>query len=346
MGISVGVVGASGYAGGELLRLLAGHPDLSVEVVAAGRQAGRLLGEIHPHLGAIGELELASADSADLGGCGLVFLAVPHGESAAIVDTLRPDAAVVDLGADFRLADDEDWSRWYGGDRAGSWTYGLSELPGAREGITASRRIANPGCYATAITLAFAPLIAAGLLAEPAAPVLSVVAASGVSGAGRSPSERLLAAEVMGDLSIYKAGRAHQHIPEIEQTLGGLGAGRPRISMTPILAPMPRGILAVCSATVAAGVEHSQVRHVMTTAYDGEPFVRMLPDGQWPRTSSVLGSNSAVLQVVAEPEAARVVVAVAIDNLGKGAAGQAIQNANLMLGLGETTGLPALGVAP
>lgn len=346
MGVTAAVVGASGYAGGELLRLLAVHPQLTVEVAVANTKAGGLVTDVHPGLGSYAGLRLSSADEADLSRVQVVFLALPHGQSAAVAGGLPDEVRVVDLGADFRLADARRWERFYGGAHAGSWVYGLPELPEARPAIERAGRVANPGCYATAITLGLAPLVAAGLIDLDASPVLSVVAASGVSGAGRSASERLLGAETMGDLTAYKAGGAHQHIPEIEQTLQGLTDRPLQLSFTPVLAPMPRGILAVCSAQAASGGDTVAARAAVASAYDGEAFVRLLPEGAWPHTAAVLGSNSAHLQVVAEPDTGRLVAIVAIDNLGKGAAGQAVQNANLMLGFDERLGLPIDGVAP
>jgi N-acetyl-gamma-glutamyl-phosphate reductase len=352
MGISVAVVGASGYAGGELLRLLSGHPEFRVTTAVAQRLAGRSVGDVHPQLASLADVPLRALAEADLDSADLVFLALPHGTSATVASTIGEGGSrVVDLGADFRLAAAADWSRWYSGGHAGVWTYGLPELPGARPAIRDSTRVANPGCYATAITLALAPLMAAGLFDEGVSGTvtLSVVAASGVSGAGRSPTERLLGAETMSDLSVYKTGRAHQHIPEIEQALRSAmttNSAAPVVSMTPMLAPMPRGILAVCSGAAAPGVDTGSVTEVLRASYDDEPFVTVLPEGQTPRTSAVIGSNSVALQAFVEPDTDLVVVISAIDNLGKGAAGQAIQNANLMFGLDEAVGLPRDGVAP
>ncbi|MDP9417361.1 MAG: N-acetyl-gamma-glutamyl-phosphate reductase, partial [Actinomycetota bacterium] len=255
-----------------------------------------------------------------------------------------PDATlVVDLGADHRLVDPAAWQRWYGGTHAGSWTYGLPELPGGREQIRGSRRIANPGCYPTAVALALAPLLAAGLV-EPADVV--VVAASGTSGAGRKAATNLLGSEVMGSLSSYKAGGTHQHTPEMEQSLSRAAGVPVTLSFTPVLAPMPRGILATCTAKLAPRATTASLREALAAAYDPEPFVQLLDEGEWPRTAATLGSNSVHLQVAADERAGRAVVSASIDNLGKGAAGQALQNVNLALGLPETAGLPIAGVAP
>ena len=346
MGIRAAVVGASGYAGGELLRLLIRHPDLEVGPLSAAANAGRALGELHPHLVSLADRPLLSltgepgdpALQADV-----VFVSLPHGASAAVVANVPDGAKIVDLGADFRLADAGEWELFYGGRHAGTWTYGLPELPGRRPDIAAAQRVANPGCYPTATILALAPLLGAKLV-EPGDVV--VVASSGTSGAGRAVKPHLLGTEVMGDLSPYKVGGTHQHIPEIVQSLSAAAGQRVAMSFTPILAPMPRGILATCTARLSGDVDEEQLRHVLTTAYDDEPFVTILPAGQWPHTAATLGSNSCHLQVAADRVARRAIVVAAIDNLGKGAAGQALQNANLMLGLPETAGLPVDGVAP
>ena len=342
MGMTASVVGASGYGGGELLRLLAGHDQISVGAVTAASNAGKRLGEVHPHLVTLADLELVADDNPSVADADVVFLALPHGESARVVASLPADVAVVDLGADFRLGSAEDWTRWYGGDHAGQWPYGLPELPGARARLAGAKRVANPGCYATAISLAYAPLLAAGLAGPED---LVTVAASGTSGAGRAAKPHLLGTEVMGDLSPYKVG-AHQHLPEIRQALAAVAGERVTLSFTPVLAPMPRGILATCTARLVGGASVSAVRDAMSSAYADEPFVHVLPAGIWPHTAATLGSNSCHLSVDVDEDAGRIIVTAALDNLGKGAAGQAVQNANVVLGLPETTGLPVNGVAP
>ncbi len=346
MGIRVAVAGASGYAGGELLRLLAGHPDLEIGAVTAGTSAGKPITSIHPNLTghpAFDGRDFLPTDASTLGGAELIFMALPHGESAALAQEL-PGARIVDLSADFRLADADAWDRFYGVPYAGRWAYGLPELPGARNAIKAARTVAAPGCYATASILALAPLLAAGL-ADPGDIV--IVAASGTSGAGRSPRPDLLASEVMGSMSAYKVGGTHRHTPEIEQALGELTHHDVTISLTPVLAPMPRGILATCTARLAPGAgDDAALRGAFEDAYAGGPFVHVLPAGQWPSSGALSGSNGAHLQVTADAHAGRAVVISAIDNLGKGAAGQAVQIANLMLGLPETAGLTSHGVAP
>ena len=331
MGIRVGVAGASGYAGGELLRLIAGHPELDLVAATAHTQVGTSIAAVHPQLAGL-DVTLGATDATTLGDADLVFLALPHGQSAALAAGLPAGVKIVDLGADFRLTDAAAWARYYAGPHAGTWTYGLPELPGQREAIATSDRVANTGCYAAAITLALAPLIAAGV-AEPADVV--VVASSGTSGAGRSAKVNLLASEVMGDLTPYKVG-AHQHVPEIKQATGATS-----LSLTPVLAPMPRGILATVTALGGKGG-----RGVLERAYQDEAFVRVLPEGMWPHTGATAGSNACHLQVTEDADSGRIIVVSALDNLGKGAAGQAVQCANIMLGLPETAGLSRYGVAP
>ena len=340
--ITASVAGASGYAGGELLRLLIGHPEFEVVAAAAGTRAGERLGAVHPNLVSLADLVLSDTDPASLA-ADVVFLALPHGESAALVAQLPAGTVVVDLGADFRLLDADAWSTYYGGSHAGSWVYGLPELLGQRLAVAGSTRVANPGCYATAVALALAPVLAAGLAENDD---IVVVAASGTSGAGRKASDALLASQVMGSMTSYKTGGVHQHTPEMEQSLSA-AAGHPvTLSFTPLLAPMPRGIIATCTAKAVSGVTAESVRAALVAAYADEPFVTVLPEGTWPQTSSVAGTNSVHLQAAFDEHAGRVVVVSALDNLGKGAASQAVQNANLMLGLDESAGLSRDGIAP
>jgi N-acetyl-gamma-glutamyl-phosphate reductase len=343
MGLTVSLAGGSGYAGGELLRLLLGHPGLEIGAIGAGSNAGQPVTALHPSLLPLAGRVFSATDPATLAEADLVFLALPHGESAAIVARLPADTKVVDLGADFRLADAAAWATYYGGAHAGTWTYGLPELPGARALIAASTRVANPGCYATSVVLGLAPLLAAGLVRPED---IVVVGASGTSGAGRKAGDALLASTVAGAVSAYKAGGVHQHTPEMEQVLSGAAGARVTLSFTPLLAPMPRGILSTCTARLAGGATTSDLRGALAQAYHDEPFVHLIDEGVWPTTKATAGSNAAVLQAAADDHAGRAVVTVAIDNLGKGAAGQALQNANLMLGLPETAGLGAVGIAP
>ena len=339
---TVGVTGATGYAGGEVCRLLAGHPDLALAGVHANSSAGRRLGELQPHLLPYADLEVRPSAAAELAGYDVVVLALPHGESAAIAAQLPEDTLVIDCGADHRLNDPAAWARFYGSAHAGSWPYGLPELPGQREQLAGARRIAVPGCYPTSVTLALAPALAAGLVE----PDVVVVAATGTSGAGKSAKPHLIGSEVMGSVSAYGVGGVHRHTPEMVQNLAQAAGGPVGVSFTPMLVPMSRGILATCSAPLAPGVDADAARAAYGKAYADEPFVHLLPEGQWPTTAQVLGANTVALQVAVDADAGRLVVIAAVDNLTKGTGGAAVQCANLALGLPETTGLPLVGVAP
>ncbi len=336
------IAGASGYAGGELLRLLLGHPTIGIGTLTAGSSAGTRLGAHQPHLPELADRITEETTPEALSGHDVVFLALPHGQSAALAARLGEDTLIVDCGADFRLTDPADWTHFYGGEHAGTWPYGLPELPGQRELLRSARRIAVAGCYPTSVTLALFPAFAAGLVE----PDVVVVAASGTSGAGRSLKPNLLGSEVMGSVSAYGVGGVHRHTPEMEQNLSAV-AGRPvRVSFTPTLAPMSRGILATCSAPAAPGLTAAALREAYETAVKDEPFLRLLPEGVWPATAMTIGANTAALQVTLDERAGRVVAVAAIDNLTKGTAGGAIQSANLALGLPEELGLPLNGVAP
>jgi N-acetyl-gamma-glutamyl-phosphate reductase len=339
---TVGVTGATGYAGGEVCRLLAGHPSLRLAGVHANSSAGRRLGELQPHLTPFADLEVQPSDAGSLAGYDVVVLALPHGESAAIASQLSDDTLVIDCGADHRLTDPSAWARWYGGEHAGSWPYGLPELPGQREKLAGATRIAVPGCYPTSVTLAMAPALAAGIVE----PEVVVVAASGTSGAGKSAKPNLLGSEVMGSVSAYGVGGVHRHTPEMIQNLSQAAGHEVSVSFTPTLVPMSRGILATCSAKLTPGTDAQAARAAYEKAYADEPFVHLLPEGQWPTTAQVLGANTVALQLAVDPDAGRLVVVAAVDNLTKGTAGGALQCANLALGLPETTGLPVVGVAP
>jgi N-acetyl-gamma-glutamyl-phosphate reductase len=337
MGARVAIAGASGYAGGELLRLVTGHPELEISAVTAQSSVGRPVGEVHPNLRSVADLVFGETSASTLGSADVVFIALPHGASADLAAQLPASAKAVDLGSDHRLVDAEAYARYYSGAHHEAWTYGLPELPGQRELIAASNRVANTGCHAVAAILAIAPLIAEGV-AEPDDVV--VTSASGTSGAGKAAAAHLLGSEVMGDLTAYKVG-AHRHVPEIKQA-----SGAHALTMTPVLAPMPRGILSSVALRPARAVTPADVRSVLAQAYQSEPFVHVLPPGQQPRTAMTAASNSAHLQADIDLDSGRIIVTCAIDNLGKGAAGQALQIANIMLGLPETAGLTIDGVAP
>lgn len=333
------VIGASGYAGGELLRLLAIHPHFEVTVVSAHSNAGEPVTSVHPQLQSYAGRNFVTAESIDFSVIELVFLALPHGESAALISKIPADVKIVDLGADYRLEDPAQWKKYYGGKHAGSWVYGLPELVGQREVIKKESKVANPGCYATSISLGIAPAISVIDSSD-----IVVVAASGTTGAGRSAKINLIGSEVMSSLTSYKFGGVHQHTPEIEQALSTLAQKEAKISFTPILAPMPRGILSTITAKLITSLNTQQVHQLYEKHYANDFFVDLLPLGQMPKTSAVIGSNKVQMQVAVDEHSNRLVVSVAIDNLGKGAAGQAIQNANLICGYSDITGLALDGI--
>ncbi|MEV5731432.1 N-acetyl-gamma-glutamyl-phosphate reductase [Streptomyces pharetrae] len=342
MTVRAAVAGASGYAGGELLRLLLAHPEVEIGALTGNSNAGQRLGALQPHLLPLPDRVLQETTADVLAGHDVVFLALPHGQSAAVAEQLGPDVLVVDMGADFRLRNAADWERFYGSPHAGTWPYGLPELPGSRSALEGSKRVAVPGCYPTAVSLALFPAYTAGLAEAEAV----IVAASGTSGAGKTPKPHLLGSEVMGSMSPYGVGGGHRHTPEMIQNLSA-AAGEPvSVSFTPTLAPMPRGILATCSAKARPGVTAESVRAAYEKAFADEPFVHLLPEGQWPATASVHGSNAVHVQVAYDEAAGRVIAVSAIDNLTKGTAGGAVQSMNIALGLDETTGLSTIGVAP
>src|SRR5690242_1983005 len=305
--VRAAVAGASGYAGGELLRLLLGHPDVEIGALTAGSNAGEPLGGLQPHLVPLADRVLEETTTDTLGGHDVVFLALPHGQSGPIAAELGEDVLVVDCGADFRLADAAQWERFYGSTHAGSWPYGLPELPGQRDLLRGAKRVAVPGCYPTVSTLAVVPALVGGLVE----PDVTVVAASGTSGAGKAAKPHLLGSEVMGNASAYAVGGVHRHTPEIVQNLGHLTGADVVVSFTPVLVPMPRGILATCTARIAPGVHAAQVRAAYEKAYADEP-----------------------------------VAVGAVDNLAKGTAGAAVQCLNLAVGVPEQTGLTTVGLAP
>ena len=348
MVFKVAVAGASGYVGGELLRLIAMHPELELGAVTANSNAGQLVSTLHPHLQSYADRVLVDTTKENLAGHDVVFLALPHATSAEVAAYLSPETLVLDCGADFRLEDSAAWEKFYGTKHAGTWTYGLPELTLAKGGkqrdmLAGVKRVAVPGCNVTAITLALAPGLTAGLL-DPSdiVAILSV----GTSGAGRSLKADLLASEVHGSARAYGVGGIHRHTPEIEQNLHKASGVEVKVSFTPVLVPMSRGILAVNTAKVMPGFSFEKLVDAYEQAYGSETFVKVLPAGQLPTTSAVLGVNTAQLSLSFDESAQRVVIVSAIDNLVKGTAGAAIQSMNLALGLAETTGLPIDGVAP
>jgi N-acetyl-gamma-glutamyl-phosphate reductase len=338
----IAVAGASGYAGGELLRLLLGHPEVEIGTLTGHSNAGERLGTLQPHLLPLADRVLEPTSAETLAGHDVVFLALPHGQSGEIAAALGDDVVVVDCGADHRLEDPAAWAAFYGGDHHGSWPYGLPELPGQRALLGGATRVAVPGCYPTVSSLALVPALAAGLVA----PDVVVVAASGTSGAGKAAKPHLLGSEVMGNASAYGVGGVHRHTPEIVQNLSRVAGTPVGVSFTPVLVPMSRGILATCSASLAGDVSAADARAAYEKAYGDEPFVHVLPEGLWPQTQSVTGSNAVHLQVTVDEAAGRLVAVGAVDNLAKGTAGAAVQSMNLALGLDEALGLTTVGVAP
>lgn len=346
---SVAIAGASGYVGGELLRLIQQHPQLEVKTVTANSNVAQKVSALHPHLLSFGHLEFQDTNAQTLAGHDVVFLAMPHTKSAEVAQWLSEDTLVLDCGADFRLESEADWNKFYGSAFAGTWTYGMPELliqggqSRQRALLAGATRIAVPGCNATAITLALAPALAAGVI-QPT-DIVSVLSV-GTSGAGRTLKANLLASEIMNSASAYQVGGIHRHTPEIEQNLAKSAGTDVQINFTPVLVPMTRGILAVNTAKLAAGVTASQVRAAYESAYGDEPFVHLLPEGEFPSTASSLAVNTCLMGVAIDEHAGRVVVVSSLDNMVKGTAGAAIQSLNLALGLPEQTGLTVNGVAP
>jgi N-acetyl-gamma-glutamyl-phosphate reductase len=349
MTYSVAVSGASGYAGGEILRILSAHPDVEIRTVTAHSNAGQPLIQHQPHLRSLAHLTLADTTPAILAGHDIVFLALPHGQSGQYTDALADAALVIDAGADHRLTSQADWDRFYGGAFHEPWEYGVPELPVAgakqRERLVGATRIAAPGCNASTVSLSLAPGIAAGVI-DPS-DIVSVLAV-GPSGAGKSLKPHLLASEILGTANPYAVGGTHRHIPEIRQALAAAGADASeiRISFTPVIVPMARGILATSTAPIAPGATDDDIRAAWERAYGDETFVHLLPAGQFPRTADVIGANTALLGLAIDRDANRVTVVAAVDNLVKGTAGAAVQSMNLALGLPEGRGLTVNGVAP
>jgi len=343
---SVAIAGASGYVGGELLRLIAKHPQLRVQTVTANSNAGEKVSALHPHLATYSDLVFQPTDAATLAGHDIVFLALPHTKSAEVAGWLDEKTLVLDCGADFRLESEADWVKYYGGEHAGTWTYGMPELLLAngsrqRENLRGARRIAVPGCNVTAITLALAPLANAGLIdAQSIVSVLSV----GTSGAGRTPKANLLASEILASASAYGVGGVHRHTPEIEQNLRNASGVQVTVSFTPVLVPMTRGILAVNTAKSNASLH--EISSTLESAYASEKFIHVLPSGEFPNTASTLGVNTCIVGAALDEHSGRVVIVSAIDNLVKGTAGAAIQSMNIALGIDEAVGLEIDGVAP
>ncbi|OZG58266.1 N-acetyl-gamma-glutamyl-phosphate reductase [Bifidobacterium tissieri] len=360
---TVAVAGATGYAGGEALRILAAHPNMRVTCVAGHSSVGDKLGKHMPHIPQLADLTVEDTTPEVLNGHDVIILALPHGASGALAAQLDPNSVVVDLGADHRLEEQSAWDDYYGGDFYEHWAYGMPELirgkaaDGSylrqRDNLKGVTRIAGPGCNVTGTTLAMQPGIVEGLV-EPDGLVADLVV--GYSGAGKNLKRtNLLAAEALGSAVPYGVGGTHRHIPEILQNFAhaaGLSAdqaGRFKLGFTPILAPMARGILSTVSAPLtakAAAMSDAEIRSVWEKAYADEHFMILLPEGVLPATGNIIGSNAAHIQVAVDRKAGRLLAFSAIDNLNRGTAGQAVQSLNIALGLDESTGLTTIGVAP
>ncbi len=351
MTYSVAVSGASGYAGGEILRILAAHPDIEIRTVTAHANAGQPLAAHQPHLRSLAHLTLQETTPEILAGHDIVFLALPHGQSGQYTDALTDVSLVIDAGADHRLESATDWDAFYSGPFHEPWAYGVPELPlgplgsgrRQRERLVGVRRIAAPGCNASTVSLSLAPGIAAGVI-DPSD--LVAVLAVGPSGAGKSLKPNLLGSEILGSANPYAVGGVHRHIPEIKQALRAAGGSGIHLSFTPVIVPMARGILATSSARIAAGATDADIRAAWESAYGAETFVQLLPAGTYPRTADVLGANTALMGLHIDRDANRVTVVTAVDNLVKGTAGAAVQSMNIALGLPEARALTVNGVAP
>lgn len=347
MALKIAVAGATGYAGGEILRLLLGHPryaagEIEIGELTGNSNAGQTVAALMPHVPALGDRVIRETSPDVLAGHDVVFLGLPHGYSAEIARALPDSTLVIDCAADFRLREAEDWRRYYGEDHAGSWPYGIPEMPGHREQIAASRRVAIPGCFPSGATLAALPAVHAGLVT----PDLNVVSITGVSGAGKKANVALLGAETIGSLRAYNTAGRHRHNPEIAQNLREATDEPVSVSFTPVLAPLSRGILTTVTAPLKPGVTTEQAHEAYASFYADEPFVWVMPGGLQPQTQNVVGTNMCHIQVEADEVAGKLLATSAIDNLTKGTAGAAVQCMNIALGWEETAGLPTAGVAP
>lgn len=339
---NVAILGASGYTGAELARLIATHPSMRIVALAADRKAGQSMGTVFPFLRHLDLPELVTIDEIDFGTVDLAFCALPHGTSQAVIRDLPRDLRIVDLSADFRLRDPAAYLKWYGKEHVAldvqaEAVYGLTEV--YRDQIRGARVVAGTGCNAATGIYAIRPLLAAGVI-DPDQIIIDLK--TGVSGAGRSLRENLLHAELSEGCHPYSAGGTHRHLGEFDQEFSAVAGRDVRVIFTPHLIPANRGIL----GTVYVRGEAEEVHATFRAAYDDEPFIVVLPFGELPSTRAVRGSNFCHIGVVGDRVSGRATVVVALDNLTKGSSGQALQNANLVLGIEETAGLMGPGVFP
>ena len=353
MTLTAAVAGASGYAGGEVLRLLASHPDITVTTVTAASSAGSRLGDIHPHIAPLADLRIENTTAGILAGHDLVVLALPHGHSAQIgadLDALGDGAVIADTAADHRLIDAAEWHRYYGGEHAPAWTYGMPELLHAgeetaraqRNPLAGTKRIAVPGCNVTAVTLAIQPAVVSHLVD---ADRLCATLAVGYSGAGRALKPHLLASQALGNITPYGVGGIHRHIPEIIQNLTIAGGEDVAVSFPPVLVPTSRGILATVVAPLRPGTTRADIDAAYAVYHD-EPLIDVLAAGTHPSTAPLTGTGRVTVSATIDERAGTLIAIAAIDNLGKGTAAAAVQSANIALGLDELTAVPMIGVAP
>lgn len=347
MTFSVAVAGASGNVGGELLRLIAEHPQLELKTVTASSMVGQKVSTLHPNVPKFADVIFKENTADVLAGHDIVFLALPHSKSAEVAAWLNEESLVLDCGADFRLESEADWQKFYGGEHAGTWTYGMPELliggnHKQRELLRNTKRIAVPGCNVTAITLGLAPALAGGLVEN--TDIVSVLTV-GTSGAGRGATEKLFEIEPTGSADAYQVGGIHRHTPEIEQNLSKSAGARVQVNFTPVLASIERGILAVNTAVLKPGVDLKKVRSAFESAYADEHFIRISATGEFPSTADTIGENFALVGLAVDTHANRLISICAIDNLVKGTGGAAIQSMNIALGLPEQIGLEQISLA-